>query len=124
MQDLVASFGIAFFERRIITVVLTYALVSIAMYLVNACYVEGVAWRRAVVNLPDSMSPFGIIFAIIGMALRRLALYRALRMVSEDKKKYDLIWFDLLRKDQSSRWLTHIQSEVCIQEAILSSMPI
>lgn len=112
LQDLVAGFGIGFFERRIITVLVAYAFVYIILYLINACVFYGIMWKMALVTMLRSFPPYSLIFAIAGITFRRLALWRAQRMVSADKKRYDAIWDELLLQEQSRILLDNIQAKV------------
>ena len=111
-QDLVAGFGIAFFERRIITVLVVYALVYIVLYLVSSCAVNGVLLKNSIVTMLYTMPPFALVFAIAGIVFRRVALWRALRMVSADKARYDAMWDSVLSQDQSRTILANLQAEV------------
>ncbi len=108
-QDLVAAIGIACFERRIVTVLLSYAGVYAAVVIARERIFSRSDWTKAVIQALSTAASIALGLALCVIALRWFALYLARKSVSKDKELYDEIWQSMMN---DARSLDAIRDEV------------
>ncbi len=111
-QELIAGFGIAFFERRIVAVMIAYSIVYDVLFVLNNVLVFEVYWEKTLVYIFMTAPPYAVVFSIIALVLRRLAVWRSWRTVLADKRRYDTMWEHITSQEGASVWLSAIQAEV------------
>ena len=114
---MVAGLGIAFFEKRIVAVLVAYSVVYVTLFIINAVNIQGLALRKAVTQAFFTASPFALSFAVIVVVLRRVALWRAWRTIQADKARYDAMWEGLVRQPESGAWLAEVHEQAPAQPA-------
>ncbi len=113
-QDLVAGFGIAFFERSFISVLLLYSLVYVVLFSVRTHVINGTDWPETVISSITSAALIAFALAVLAHILRWFAVFRAWKLVIADKERYDIMWQSMISSTESKEWLIAIQCEVSI----------
>lgn len=111
-QDLIAGFGIAFYERNLVSVLLLYSLVYAILYIIRERVVIGSTWQEALSLAFSSSSVIALVLAVSAHILRLVAVTRAWKLVIADKERYDIMWKSMLNSAESRETLTAIQQEV------------
>jgi hypothetical protein len=91
---------------------IAYSIVYDVLFVLNNVLVFEIYWEETLVYIFTTAPPYAVVFSIIALVLRRLALWRSWRMVLADKCRYDTMWEHITSQEGASVWLSAIQAEV------------
>ena len=109
MQDLIAAIGILYFERRIISVLVVYALSYKILYIAREIIISE---SKAFLQVLYNSSSMALALALCAYVLRCIAVHRAWQLVSGDKERYDVMWQSMMQVVEYQDRIAEICNEV------------